>query len=334
MECKKNGDFLVKKISELKKSDKVENYYLIKSIECKITNNSSTNKYLDITLADSTGTINSKLWEVSKEIESMFKENMLVKVKGSINEYRGKLQFKIDRIRKITEEDNVNIDDFVPTAPYKSDDMYEKVLDYICKIENEDIRKITENIILSCEDKLMNYPAAKSNHHSVKGGLLYHITTMLRSGEKLLEIYENLNSDLVYAGVILHDIAKIYEMNSSELGIVSEYTMEGQLLGHITLGINLIETAGREVGADREVVVLLEHMILAHHYEPEYGSPKKPMIPEAELLHHLDIIDARLYDMNKAIKDIDYGTFSERVWSLDNLSVYKSFISKNNKRNL
>jgi len=327
MEYKRNGDFMIKKINEFEKSDKIENYYLIKSAECKLTNNSTTNKYLDVNLTDSTGEINAKLWEVSPELETLFSENMLVKVRGTVNEYRGKLQLKIDRIRTINDSDDINIEEFVPTAPYKSEDMYEIVLDYICKIENKDLRNITEKIIDNCGDKLLHYPAAKSNHHAVKGGLLYHITTMLKAGEKLLEIYTHLNKDLLYAGVILHDIAKIYEMSASNLGIVSQYTIEGQLLGHIILGINLVEKAGVEVNADKEVVMLLQHMILTHHYEPEYGSPKKPMIPEAELLHHLDIIDARMYDMNKALKDTEIGSFSERIWSLDNLNIYKSFIS-------
>lgn len=327
MEYKRNGDFMIKKINEFEKSDKIENYYLIKSVECKLTNNSTTNKYLDVNLTDSTGEINAKLWEVSPEIETLFSENMLVKVRGIVNEYRGKLQLKIDKIRTINDSDDINIEEFVPTAPHKSEDMYEIVLDYICKIENKDLRNITEKIIDNCGDKLLHYPAAKSNHHAVKGGLLYHITTMLKAGEKLLEIYTHLNKDLLYAGVILHDIAKIYEMSASNLGIVSQYTIEGQLLGHIILGINLVEKAGVEVNADKEVVMLLQHMILTHHYEPEYGSPKKPMIPEAELLHHLDIIDARMYDMNKALKDTEIGSFSERIWSLDNLNIYKSFIS-------
>jgi 3'-5' exoribonuclease len=113
------------------------------------------------------------------------------------------------------------------------------------------------------------------------------------------------------------------EMDSSELGIVSDYTVEGTLLGHIIQGIKNLEVVGQRVGADKEVVMLLQHMILSHHYEPEYGSPVKPMIPEAEVLHYLDIIDARMYDMNRVTKEINGGTFSERLWSLENRRIYK-----------
>lgn len=315
-----------KKIGEFIKGDKIESFFLVKSSECKITNNSTNNKYLDLTLIDSTGEINAKLWECNNGLEAIIKENILVKVRAVVTEYRGKLQLKIDKVRCVVEEDNVDIDDFIMAAPYKSEDMFETILDYIEKIQNPYIKGITEKIVGKLSHKLMHYPAAKSNHHAIKGGLLYHITTMLKAAEKLMDIYTYLNKDLVYAGVILHDIAKIKEMESSELGIVSKYSVEGQLLGHIIQGINLIDEAGKDIGASEEIIMLLQHMILTHHYEPEYGSPKKPMIPEAELLHHLDVIDARMYDMQKAIKDVNQGEFSEKIYSLDGITVYKSIL--------
>ena len=318
----------IKKISEIKKGDKIEGFFVIKSVDSKVSNNSNTNKYLDFNLGDATGDINAKLWECNEELESTFKQNTLIKVKGSVNEWRGKLQLKIEMIRLAEDKDEVKIGDYVAVAPYSPEKMYDDILNYLSKIKNVDIQNIVTNILSDNEEKLMHYPAAKSNHHAIRSGLLYHTTTMLAAGEKLSEIYTFLNTDLLYAGIILHDIGKIYEMNASELGIVSEYTIEGQLIGHIVQGIKMIETASLEVKADKEVSMLLQHMILSHHYEADYGSPKKPMIPEAEMLHHLDIMDARMYDMNKALTDTEKGKFSERIWSLDNISIYKSFISK------
>ena len=318
----------MKKISEIKKGDRVEGFYVIKSVDSKVSNNSNTNKYLDFNLGDTTGDINAKLWECNEKLESTFKQNVLVKIKGTVNEWRGKLQLKIETIRLAEESDEVKICDYVAVAPYSPEKMYDDILNYLSKIKNVDIQNIVTNILSDNEEKLMHYPAAKSNHHSIRSGLLYHTITMLKAGEKLSEIYTFLNTDLLYAGIILHDIAKIYEMNASDLGIVSGYTVEGQLLGHIVQGVKMIETASLKVKADTEVAMLLQHMVLAHHYEAEYGSPKKPMIPEAEMLHHLDIIDARMYDMNKALGNTEEGKFSERIWSLDNISVYKSFINK------
>ncbi|MGH4051720.1 MAG: 3'-5' exoribonuclease YhaM family protein [Clostridium sp.] len=318
----------MKKINELKKGDRVEGFYVIKSVDSKVSNNSNSNRYLDFNLGDATGDINAKLWECNDELERTFKQSILVKIKGTVNEWRGVLQLKIERIRLTEENDEVKIGDYVAVAPYTAEKMYDDVLNYLSKIENEDIQNIVTNILSNNEEKLMHYPAAKSNHHSIRSGLLYHTTTMLKAGEKLSEIYTFLNTDLLYAGIILHDIGKIYEMNASELGIVSEYSVEGQLLGHIIQGIKMIETASIEVKAKNEVSMLLQHMVLSHHYEAEYGSPKKPMIPEAEMLHHLDIMDARMYDMNKAEGNTKEGKFSERIRSLDNINVYKSDIKK------
>ncbi len=318
----------MKKISEIKKGDRIEGFYVIKSVDSKVPNNSNTNKYLDFNLGDTTGDINAKLWECSEELEKTFKQNILVKVKGTVNEWRGKLQLKIESIRLPEEKDEVKIGDYVAVAPYSPENMYDDILNYLSKINNTDIQNIVTSILSDNEEKLMYYPAAKSNHHAVKSGLLYHTTTMLKAGEKLSEIYTFLNTDLLYAGIILHDIGKIYEMDASDLGIVSTYTVEGQLIGHIVQGIKMIETASLQVKASTEVSMLLQHMVLSHHYEAEYGSPKKPMIPEAEMLHHLDIMDARMYDMNKALNETEVGKFSERIFSLDNISVYKSFINK------
>jgi 3'-5' exoribonuclease len=146
---------------------------------------------------------------------------------------------------------------------------------------------------------------------------------MLKAGEKLLEVYDFLNKDLLFAGIILHDIAKLDEIKANALGIASDYTMEGQLLGHIIQGIKRINNAARNTKLDPRIATLLEHMILAHHYEPEFGSPKRPMIPEAEILHYLDIIDARMFDMQKALGQVGEGEFSEKVWTLNNRKLYK-----------
>jgi len=202
--------------------------------------------------------------------------------------------------------------------------MYNQIQNYIKRITNQDISRIVIEVLESYKDKLLFYPAAKQNHHSIRSGLLYHIMRMLMVAEKLTEVYTNVNRDLLYAGVILHDIAKIDEMEANELGVVSEYTIEGQLLGHIVQGVKIIDDFSRRLGVNREVSILLQHMILSHHYEPEFGSPKKPMIPEAELLHYIDIIDARMYDMESALSNAKPNEFTDKIWVLDNRKLYKS----------
>lgn len=310
-----------KKINEFQASERIDGFFLIKSVDLKTSSNGK--KYLDFTLGDKTGEINAKLWELAEGEENKYSSNMLIKVRGTVNTWQNSMQLKLEKLRETVPSDEVNLEDFVPVAPLEADFMYEELFKYINNMKNEDIKNIVRTIMTEKKDKLMHYPAAKKNHHAIKSGLLYHILTMTRAGEKLCEIYDFLNKDLLYAGVMLHDLAKLEEMDASELGIVSDYTVEGQLLGHITQGIKKVELVAEKVGANREVVMLLQHMILSHHYEPEFGSPVRPMFPEAELLHHLDIIDARMYDMKRVTGETEKGSFSEKVFSLEGRKIYK-----------
>ena len=317
-----------KKIKNLQAGESVQSFFLVKAADARITNNSKS--YLDLTLIDQTGEINAKLWDYNSEEGPQYPPNTLVKVKGMTNEWQNKLQLKIEKIRVVTEEDGLEIGDFVPVAPYSPEFMYGEIESYIGKIKNQDMHNIVKSIVTANKEKLLLYPAAKQNHHAVRSGLMYHIMTMLQMGDKASQVYVGLNRDLLFAGIILHDIAKTAEMNASELGIVSEYTIEGELLGHIIQGIKMIEQTAIEVGADREVSLLLQHMILSHHYEPEFGSPKRPMIPEAEILHYLDMMDARMYDMKRVLGNVEEGKLSEKVWLLNNRKLYKPIVKNEN----
>ena len=313
-----------KKIKQLQAGDSVQSFFLVKAAESKTGSNNKS--YLDLTLVDQSGDINAKIWDRSAEDLAQYVPNTLVKVRGSVNEWQNRLQLKIDKIRVATVNDDLDIGEFVPVAPYSPEFMYAEIESYINKIKNNDMRIIVESIITANKEKLLLYPAAKQNHHAIRSGLMYHIMTMLRMGEKTSDIYVGLNKDLLFAGIILHDIAKTAEMNASELGIVSEYTIEGELLGHIIQGIKMIDKAAIMLGADPEVSLLLQHMILSHHYEPDFGSPKRPMIPEAEILHYLDMIDARMYDMQHVLENVEDGKLSEKVWLLNNRKLYKAAV--------
>ncbi|MFA9397151.1 MAG: 3'-5' exoribonuclease YhaM family protein [Clostridiaceae bacterium] len=293
---------------------------MIKSIEIKASANKK--KYVDLILSDDSGEINSKYWDYNEGMESIYNAFTVIKVRGTVISYMNNLQFKIDKFRNVDEKDNISVEDFVPVAPIKAEDMLEEIEGYLNRVENKDAKNIVSLIIENKKDKLMYYPAAMKNHHSIKSGLLYHTLTMLRLGEKIQEVYPSLNKDLLFSGIILHDLAKIEEMESTNLGIVTEYTLEGKLLGHITQGIKDIEEAGANVQADKEIVMLLEHMVLSHHYEPEYGSPKKPMIKEAEMLHYIDKIDATMFDLNKSLSKTEKGEFTESIWTLDRRRIY------------
>jgi len=310
-----------KKITELKAGEKVEAFFLIKSFDVKKT--AAGKQYIDINLVDKSGEINAKIWEYSKETENIVIENSIVKVRGEVLEWNGSKQVKINKVRGKLPTENVKISELIPSAPVETSEMLNTIKMYTGKIKDEQIKLLVETIIEKYNNKLLYYPAAKKNHHSYMGGLLYHTMRMLQSGERLGQVYDFLNMDYIFAGVILHDICKILEMDSDEYGVVSDYSMEGKLLGHIIQGIKEIEIEGEKIGLNREKSVILQHMVLSHHYEPEFGSPKKPMTPEAEILHFLDIIDARMFDFEHALEVIEPGTFTDKIWLLDNRNLYK-----------
>jgi 3'-5' exoribonuclease len=146
---------------------------------------------------------------------------------------------------------------------------------------------------------------------------------MLMMADRYCEVYTFLDRDLLACGVIIHDMEKIREMNSDENGVVSEYSFEGILLGHLVQGAAVVRGVAAELGLSDEKTVMLEHMMISHHYEPEYGSPRRPMFPEAEALHYLDMVDAKMYDMEDALAGVEPGGFSERIWTLDNRQIYR-----------
>jgi 3'-5' exoribonuclease len=312
-------------ISQLKNEQEVVEFFMVKSISVKLGSNKK--KYLDLLLGDCTGEITAKKWDLSDEEQDSIdkiSEGDIVKVKCTVNEWKGMKQMRVTRIRKTSETDEIEIRDFIKAAPEKSEDMYEYILNVIEGFEDIELKTLCKSLYEENKDKLMYYPAAKKNHHAQYGGLLYHIKRMMMAGEKLCEVYTNLNKDLLLAGVAVHDMEKLNEINSDENGISDGYSFEGQLLGHIVQGIKNIETKAEAINMSKEKMIMLEHMILSHHYEPEFGSPKKPLFPEAEMLHYLDILDARMFDMENALMGIDKGEFTDGVWTLDYRRLYKA----------
>lgn len=311
-------------VKDLRKDQEITEFFMVKSAAVKTGSNGK--QYLDITLGDKTGELTGKKWDVSDgEYPALvdIKEKDIVKIKGVITEWAGQLQFRVQRIRKANENDGQQIGDFVKAAPEDPQEMYDFIFDTAQNLTDRDLRELCVRLLTENKDRLLYYPAASKNHHAQLGGLLYHTKRMLMTGMRVCEVYTNLNRDLVLTGVILHDMEKLNEIDADIDGIASGYSFEGQMLGHLIQGVKLVDRMALEMGMDREKAIMLEHMILSHHYEPEFGSPKKPMFPEAEILHYLDIIDARMFDMEDVLACVDPGTFSEKVWVLDNRRLYK-----------
>ena len=310
-------------VKDLKKEMEVIDFFMVKSVAVKT---GSTGKpYLDVVLGDNTGEINGKKWDVGTS-DHLLKEKDIVKIIAVVTEFNSQLQLKIQRIRKAVPESNpddiMDMGDFVKAAPEDPEEMYDYIFRSCDSIKDEDYRKLCLRVLEDNREKLMYYPAASKNHHAELGGLLYHTKRMLMNGERVCQVYTNLNKDLVIAGVVLHDIQKIFEIDADTDGMASGYSFEGQMLGHIVMGVKYIDKLADETDLPYEKKIMMEHMVLSHHYEPEFGSPKKPLFPEAEVLHYLDILDARMYDMEEAVAHTEPGGFCDRIWTLDNRRIY------------
>lgn len=311
-------------IADFKTDEEITDFFIIKTIALKLGSNKK--QYLDLLVADSTGEVTAKKWDISdSELPSIneIKDGDIVKIKAVVTQWNGLKQLRVMKVRKKVDNDPIELMDLIKAAPERAEDMYEYIYKRAEDMEDKHLKAICIKLLDENKERLMYYPAAQKNHHAQLAGLLYHIKRMLMNGERMCQVYTNVNADLVAAGVILHDMEKLNEIDSNELGISTGYSFEGQLLGHLVQGIKSIEKVADEIGMPKEKTIMLEHMILTHHYEPEFGSPKKPMFPEAEILHYLDIIDARMFDMADALQGVQPGEFSDRVWTLDNRKIYK-----------
>lgn len=245
------------------------------------------------------------------------KQGSVIKVQGLVQEYNSRKQLRIERMRAALPQDEVDMAQLVACAPEKPEVMRKDIEDTIDTFQSEGLKKIVREMLRLTGDKLEWFPAAQRLHHAERSGLLHHTTSMLNLARHVVAAYPFLNAELLYAGVILHDLCKTTEMISDETGSVSDYSADGLLIGHLVRGVARIEEAAKNVGVSGEIVLLLEHMVLSHHSIPEYGSPKAPMFPEAEVLARIDDLDAKMNEMQGILSRVPEGAFSEKVWSLD-----------------
>lgn len=298
----------------------VEGFCIIKSIDKKTS--SKGDSYLDITLGDSDGEINAKLWRYSPEIHGEYDANQIVKVRGTVSEYNGADQLRVERIRPTTPEDNVNPEDFVKTADYSGEEMYNELYSLAENFEDNDLKLIVTEILKDNRLKLLYWPAAFKLHHAVRGGLLLHTLSIVRLAQNVCKIYPFVDSELLISGAILHDIAKLTEFEVADSGIATGYSVEGNLLGHLAMGAMVIEKYAQKLNIAKETAMLLEHMVLSHHGEPEFGAAVRPSFIEAELLSELDLMDSRVYEMREAVQNTKENEFSGKLWAMDNRKLY------------
>lgn len=299
------------------KTGTVEGLALVKFCEKKTARNGSV--YLDIVLSDSSGEIVAKLWDFKGDIPPEL--HSIVKVRGVISQYNGISQLRIDRIKAV-DSNTIDYNDFVPSADYSGEYMMKEIEKIVEDFGDEQLKKLVFAVLDEYRDKLLVWPAAVKLHHAVRSGLLYHTLTIVRLAQAICLIYPSVDSDLLMTGIILHDIAKTGEFEISPAGLAESYTVDGILVGHLMRGAMAIERIGTKLNLDKNLLMLVEHMLISHHGQPEFGAAVRPAFLEAELLSQLDSLDSRIYEIEQATAEVNAGEFTPRQWALEDRRLF------------
>lgn len=278
-------------VSGIKDRDPVNTVFLVKDKILAMAKNGKP--YMNLRLMDKSGDIEAKVWDNTELLDKQFDKDDFVKVRGKASVYMNKMQVVIAEIVKVPEE-QVVLADFLPESLRDGAEMRQELISAVAALNNPHLRGLME-AFLADEPFMGLYcqaPAAKGMHHVYLGGLLEHSLSLVKLAKTIVPLYGGINEDLLVVGALLHDVGKIYEMS---FGRAFDYTDAGKLLGHITIGVELVDEKIRTVeGFPRELALLLKHMLLSHHGQYEYGSPKRPKTVEATILNYLDDMDSKI----------------------------------------
>jgi 3'-5' exoribonuclease len=252
--------------------------------------------YLALTVGDRTGQLEAKMWDNVEDAIDAFEQDDFLKVKGLINKYKNRFQLTIHKVRRLGDSE-IDFADYLPKTSKNVDELWQSLNEFISSINDPHLKGLIRAFLADPEiaQAYRNAPAAKTLHHAYIGGLLDHVVSLFRSCDLVCRNYPQVNRDLLLAGAFLHDIGKIYELTYNRS---FSYTTRGQLLGHMIIELDMLkEKIGLIPGFPAELRTLLEHLIISHHGQYEFGSPKLPMFPEALMLHYLDDLDSKMESM-------------------------------------
>lgn len=306
-----------KLIIELIDGEHVKGQYLVSNV-AKCVNNVGVN-YLNLDLKDSSGVINAKKWELTGQDDAIFMVGNVVNLEGEVLKYKENLQIKI-LSASLVDPNDVDVSKFIKQPPVPKEELIKRFNEYVDSIQNEDCKKILEYLIKRLSPKLLEYPAAVSVHHDYASGLLMHTVSMADVASFLVNYYPDVDRDILISGILLHDMGKTIEFEGP---VIFKYSVEGKLLGHISIMVSEIRRAAEGLKITSEVPLLLEHMVLSHHGYPEFGSPIMPLTKEALLLSLIDNLDSKMVIVQKALENVNPGEFSQKVFPLDNRMFYK-----------
>ena len=306
-----------KKIKDFSPGD--EATLLLRLYDVQVRKTTAGNDYASMLGFDTTDIIEVKIWAFSEEIRNVLQVGEVYLASGRMKEYQGKMQFNVNGL-SLANPDEFDLKDFYEYSKVDIKELKETIFSYIESLQDENIKKITSTIIKKYEDAYFSYPAAVNMHHNYYHGLAHHTYTMLLLSKTYLEIYPFLNRDLVISGIILHDLGKVIELSGPK---GTEYTKEGKLLGHIVIGTNEIMTTATNLGlASSDAALALAHIVISHHDQADYGSPKEPIIPEAVVVHLLDLSDAKLAALEKEVLRTPAGEYTKPILIFDRRSFY------------
>ncbi|CCI85815.1 hypothetical protein FC52_GL000021 [Lactobacillus pasteurii DSM 23907 = CRBIP 24.76] len=312
---------MFKHLADYNEGEEINTVAKITSSQLRLSQ-SNNNPFLIVQLADSSGEIKGIYWRAEAGDDNVFSAGTIVEIDGRRTVYQGQAQIRIYSMRVVTEKDGYDLSEFVKQAPEKSDSIEEEINSYVFEILNPTWNRIVRYLLKKWKDNFFSFPAGKSNHHAVQGGLAYHTVSMLRLAKAIVNCYPQVDKSLLYAGCILHDMGKVIELSGP---VATQYTVEGNMIGHLVLIDEQIFLAANELKLDTksEDLLLLRHMVLAHHGKFEYGSPKLPQLLEAEILHQIDDFDAGVYAITNALQHTKPGTYTDAIKSRDGRRFYR-----------
>lgn len=278
-------------IADLKDRDTVDSVFMVKEKTMAMAKNGKP--YMNLKFMDKSGEIDGKLWDNVDDLDKTFQKGDFVRIRGTGSLYMGKMQLVAKEISRL-DEDNIDLADFVPVSPVPLAEMKVELAQVIGSLSNPFLKALMESF--QADPAFMagycKAPAAKGMHHVYLGGLLEHSLSVVRLVDAIVPLYADLNRDLLVVGALLHDLGKVVELSYER---AFEYTDEGRLIGHISIGVEMLtERIATIPGFPRELSLLLKHMLLSHHGQYEYGSPKRPKTVEATILHYLDDMDSKI----------------------------------------
>ena len=307
------------KIREFKEKQRYTMNLLVKNVVKGVTQKGAP--YLSLVLQDNTGTIDGKLWDASAEDMEAAKPGHVEQLSFEVLDYNNALQLRVHSIQDLDQEP-IDLSEYVMASPVAVSELKTRINGYISSITNPVLQKLVKGMYEKVGRSFFDYPAASRIHHNYLGGLAEHTLGMANLAEYIAGAYPFLNRDLLIAGVLIHDMGKTAELG----GLVSnEYTLEGKLIGHISIGHGWLMETAESLGLAHETeTMLLRHMILSHHGKHEFGSPVLPEIPEAEALYLIDNIDSRMVSLRSALETVKPGQWSQKMFAFDNRQFYKA----------